>query len=81
MGGGGERFAARNHLAGGIFAAKRRKRLKKEGGRAATIVGGKAWAGLKKGDVKRPDTANLVLGMAYFNLKKYDSALKAFNNL
>jgi tetratricopeptide (TPR) repeat protein len=36
-------------------------------------------AGLKKGEVKRPDTANLVLGMAYFNLKKYDSALKAFN--
>ena len=32
----------------------------------------------KKGGVKRPDTANLVLGTAYFNLKKYDSARKAF---
>lgn len=36
-------------------------------------------AGLKKGGVKRPDTANLVLGMAHFNLKQYDSARKAFN--
>lgn len=34
--------------------------------------------GLKKGGVKRPDTANLVLGMAYFNLKEYQSARKAF---
>jgi tetratricopeptide (TPR) repeat protein len=36
-------------------------------------------AGLKKGKVKRSDSAQLVLGMAYFNLKKYDSARKAFN--
>jgi tetratricopeptide (TPR) repeat protein len=36
-------------------------------------------AGFKKGGVKRPDTANLVLGMAYFNLKQYDSARKAFD--
>ncbi len=34
--------------------------------------------GLKKGGVKRPDTANLVLGMAHFNLKQYKSARKAF---
>lgn len=35
-------------------------------------------AGLAKGQVKRPDTAQLVLGMAYFNLKQYKSARKAF---
>ena len=35
--------------------------------------------GLKKGGVKRPDTAYLVKGMALYNLKKYDSARKAFN--
>ena len=35
-------------------------------------------AALKKGGVKRPDTAQLVLGMAEFNLKNYDSARKAF---
>jgi len=34
--------------------------------------------GLKRGGVKRPDTAQLVLGMAYFNLKKYDQARRAF---
>ncbi len=34
--------------------------------------------GLKRGGVKRPDTANLVLGMAYFNLKEYEKARKAF---
>ena len=34
--------------------------------------------GLKRGGVKRPDTAQLVLGMAYFNLKQYDNARKAF---
>lgn len=37
-------------------------------------------SGLKKGGVKRPDTANLVLGMAYYNMKQYDSARKAFLN-
>lgn len=31
-----------------------------------------------KGKLKRPDTANVVLGMALFNLKKYDASLKAF---
>jgi uncharacterized protein HemY len=35
-------------------------------------------AGLKKGQVKRPDQANLALGMAYFNMKDYQSARKAF---
>ncbi len=35
-------------------------------------------AGFKKGGVKRPDTAWLVLGMAEFNLKNYDSAREAF---
>ncbi len=35
-------------------------------------------SGLKKGGVKRKDTAYLVLGMAHFNLKQYKSARKAF---
>ncbi|MFT4612934.1 MAG: tetratricopeptide (TPR) repeat protein [Bacteroidia bacterium] len=34
--------------------------------------------GLNKGGVNRPDTARLVLGMAYFNVKEYDKARKAF---
>lgn len=34
--------------------------------------------GLKKGGIKRPDTAQLVLGMAEFNLKNYEEARKAF---
>jgi len=34
--------------------------------------------GLKRGGVKRPDTARLVLGMAYFNVKQYDKAREAF---
>jgi tetratricopeptide (TPR) repeat protein len=34
--------------------------------------------GLKRGGVKRPDTARLVLGMAYFNDKQYDKARDAF---
>jgi tetratricopeptide (TPR) repeat protein len=34
--------------------------------------------GLQRGGVKRPDTARLVLGMAYFNTKQYDKARKAF---
>ncbi|MFT6094413.1 MAG: tetratricopeptide (TPR) repeat protein [Zhongshania sp.] len=32
----------------------------------------------KKGDLKRPDTAYLVLGMARFNLQEYEGARKAF---
>tara|TARA_Y100000052_G_scaffold1893_1_gene1539 strand:- start:2949 stop:4334 length:1386 start_codon:yes stop_codon:yes gene_type:complete len=32
----------------------------------------------KKGNLKRPDTANLVLGMARFNLQNYEGARKAF---
>ncbi len=32
----------------------------------------------KKGDLKRPDSAYLVLGMARFNLQEYDGARKAF---
>ena len=35
--------------------------------------------GLGRGGVKRPDTARLVLGMAYFNTKQYDKAREAFN--
>ncbi len=35
--------------------------------------------GLNRGGVKRPDTARLILGMAYFNLKQYDKARAAFN--
>lgn len=34
--------------------------------------------GLGRGGVKRPDNANLVLGMAYFNTKQYGKARKAF---
>lgn len=34
--------------------------------------------GLQKGGVNRPDTARLVLGMAYFNTKQYEKARKAF---
>ncbi|MFT7405419.1 MAG: tetratricopeptide (TPR) repeat protein [Zhongshania sp.] len=32
----------------------------------------------KKGDIKRPDNAYLVLGMARFNLQEYEGARKAF---
>lgn len=35
--------------------------------------------GLSRGGVKRPDTARLVLGMAYFNDKQYSNARKAFD--
>jgi tetratricopeptide (TPR) repeat protein len=34
--------------------------------------------GLSRGGVKRPDTARLVLGMAYFNDQQYDKAREAF---
>ncbi len=34
--------------------------------------------GLQKGGVRRPDTARLVLGMAYFNDKQYAKAREAF---
>jgi tetratricopeptide (TPR) repeat protein len=34
--------------------------------------------GLSRGGVKRPDTARLVLGMAYFNTKQYKQAREAF---
>lgn len=34
--------------------------------------------GLQRGGVKRPDTARLVLGMAYFNDKQYSKAKEAF---
>ena len=34
--------------------------------------------GLSRGGVKRPDTARLVLGMAYFNLNEYGKAREAF---
>ena len=34
--------------------------------------------GLSRGGVKRPDTARIVLGMAYFNTKQYDKAREAF---
>jgi tetratricopeptide (TPR) repeat protein len=36
--------------------------------------------GLKKGGVKRPDQARLVLGMSYFNLGEYDKARRAFRD-
>ena len=35
--------------------------------------------GLSRGGVKRPDTARLILGMAYFNDKQYSNARKAFD--
>jgi len=34
--------------------------------------------GLQRGGVRRPDSARLVLGMAYFNTKQYDKAREAF---
>ena len=34
--------------------------------------------GLSRGGVKRPDTARLVLGMAYFNNEQYEKAREAF---
>jgi tetratricopeptide (TPR) repeat protein len=34
--------------------------------------------GLARGGVKRPDSCQLVLGMAYFNTKNYAGARKAF---
>jgi tetratricopeptide (TPR) repeat protein len=34
--------------------------------------------GLSRGGVKRPDTARLVLGMAYFNTQQYEKAREAF---
>jgi hypothetical protein len=36
--------------------------------------------GLSRGGVKRPDTARLVLGMAYFNDKQYNKARDAFKS-
>lgn len=36
--------------------------------------------GLERGGVKRPDTAQLVLGMAAFNNKQYSKARKAFES-
>jgi tetratricopeptide (TPR) repeat protein len=36
--------------------------------------------GLKKGGVKRPDQARLVLGMSYFNLGEYEKARRAFRD-
>ena len=36
--------------------------------------------GLKKGGVKRPDQARLVLGMSYFNLGEYNKARRAFRD-
>lgn len=43
-------------------------------GKAVTAIN----KGLERGGIKRPDTARLVLGMAYFNLKKYSQARSAF---
>lgn len=42
--------------------------------KAATAIN----KGLKRGGVKRPDTARLVLGMAYYNVGKYQQAEEAF---
>ena len=36
-------------------------------------------AGLKKGGLRRPDQANLMLGMALFELQRFNSARTAFN--
>ncbi|MBI2969867.1 MAG: tetratricopeptide repeat protein [Gammaproteobacteria bacterium] len=35
-------------------------------------------AGLKKGGIKRPDQANIMLGLALFELEKFDAAKRAF---
>ena len=37
-----------------------------------------ARAGLKKGNLRRADTLNVILGMALFNVESYDDASKAF---
>ena len=37
--------------------------------------------GLKKGGIKKPDTANIMLGTALFNLKELDKARKAFTTV
>jgi len=42
--------------------------------KAATAIN----KGLSRGGVKRPDTARLVLGMAYFNMDQYEKAREAF---
>lgn len=44
--------------------------------KAATAIN----KGLSRGGIKRPDTARLVLGMAYFNLDQYDKAREAFTS-
>jgi tetratricopeptide (TPR) repeat protein len=36
--------------------------------------------GLKKGGVKRRDTANIMLGLANFELQRFNSSIKAFTN-
>jgi tetratricopeptide (TPR) repeat protein len=36
--------------------------------------------GLKRGGVKRPDQARLVLGMSYFNMGEYNKARRAFRD-
>ncbi|MEZ5570501.1 MAG: tetratricopeptide repeat protein [Halioglobus sp.] len=45
-----------------------------EYGKAITAIN----KGLSRGGIKRPDTARLVLGMAYFNNKNYEKAREAF---
>ena len=35
---------------------------------------------MKRGGVKRPDQARLVLGMSYFNLGEYNKARRAFRD-
>jgi tetratricopeptide (TPR) repeat protein len=37
-------------------------------------------AGIRKGDIDRPDQANIMLGMAEFELRNYEAAKRAFAN-
>lgn len=67
--------AAKLSDTGDIYASLAQSYLNIENWDKAISSADKAF---KKGKLKRPDTANIVLGMAYFNKKKYSASLKAF---
>lgn len=60
---------------GDLYAALAQSYLNIEDWDKAIVSVNKAF---DKGKLKRPDTANVVLGMAYFNQQKYDQSIKAF---
>lgn len=67
--------AAKLSKTGDIYASLAQSYLNVEDWDKAINAVNKAF---EKGGLKRPDTANVVLGMAYFNKKRYDDSLKAF---